>query len=34
MEDLVRKESLINEKITQLASEFNAEDSQMRKLAT
>lgn len=31
MEDLVRKESLINEKITQLASEFNAEDSQMRK---
>lgn len=30
MEDLVRKESLLNEKITQLASEFNAEDSQMR----
>lgn len=30
MEDLVRKESQLNEKITQLASEFNAEDSQMR----
>ena len=34
MEDLVRKESLINEKITQLASEFNEEDSQMRKLGS
>ena len=34
MEDLVRKESLLNEKITQLASEFNAEDSQMRKLGS
>ena len=34
MEDLVRKESLINEKITQLASEFNAEDSQMRKFGS
>ena len=34
MEDLVRKESLINEKITQLAQEFNMEDSQMRKLGS
>ena len=34
MEDLVRKESLLNEKITQLASDFNAEDSQMRKLGS
>ena len=34
MEDLVRKESLLNEKITQLASEFNEEDSQMRKLGS
>ncbi|MBO5108657.1 MAG: response regulator [Bacteroidales bacterium] len=34
MENLVRKESLINEKITQLASEFNAEDSQMRKFGS
>ena len=34
MEDLVRKESMINEKITQLASEFNAEDSQMRKFGS
>ena len=34
MEDLVKKESLLNEKITQLASEFNAEDSQMRKLGS
>jgi len=34
MEDLVRKESLINEKITQLASEFNEEDSQMRKFGS
>ena len=34
MEDLVRKESLLNEKITQLTSEFNAEDSQMRKLGS
>lgn len=34
MENLVRKESLINEKITQLASEFNEEDSQMRKLGS
>jgi len=34
MDDLVRKESLLNEKITQLASEFNAEDSQMRKLGS
>lgn len=34
MEDLVRKESMLNEKITQLASEFNAEDSQMRKLGS
>ena len=34
MEDLVRKESLINEKITQLASEFNTEDSQMRKFGS
>ena len=34
MENLVRKESLINEKITQLAQEFNMEDSQMRKLGS
>ena len=34
MDDLVRKESQLNEKITQLASEFNAEDSQMRKLGS
>lgn len=34
MEDLVRKESLLNEKITQLASEFNAEDSQMRRFGS
>ena len=34
MEDLVRKESLLNEKISQLASEFNAEDSQMRKFGS
>ena len=34
MENLVRKESLINEKITQLASEINEEDSQMRKLGS
>lgn len=34
MEDLVRKESLLNEKITQLASEFNIEDSQMRKFGS
>ena len=34
MEDLVKKESLLNEKITQLASEFNAEDSQMRKFGS
>ena len=31
MNDLIRKGSLLNEKISQLASEFNAEDSQMRK---
>ena len=31
MEDLVRKNNLLNEKITQLASEFYVEDSQMRK---
>ena len=34
MEDLVRKESQLNEKITQLASEFNAEDSQMRRFGS
>ena len=34
MDDLVRKESQLNEKITQLANEFNAEDSQMRKLGS
>ena len=34
MDDLVRKESQLNEKITQLAREFNAEDSQMRKLGS
>lgn len=31
MNDLIRKGSQLNEKISQLASEFNAEDSQMRK---
>ncbi len=31
MNDLIRKESQLNEKISQLASEFNVEDSQMRK---
>ena len=31
MNDLIMKGSLLNEKISQLASEFNAEDSQMRK---
>ena len=31
MNDLIRKGSLLNEKISQLASEFNVEDSQMRK---
>lgn len=31
MNDLIRKGSLLNEKISQLASEFNIEDSQMRK---
>ena len=31
MNDLIRKGSLLNEKISQLANEFNAEDSQMRK---
>ena len=34
MEDLVRKESQLNEKITQLASEFNADDSQMRRFGS
>ena len=34
MDDLVRKESQLNEKITQLASEFNAEDSHMRKFGS
>ena len=34
MGDLVRKETLLNEKITQLASDFNAEDSQMRKIGS
>jgi len=34
MDDLVRKESLLNEKITQLAREFNTEDSQMRKFGS
>ena len=34
MDDLVRKESQLNEKITLLAREFNAEDSQMRKLGS
>ena len=31
MNDLIRKGSQLNEKISQLASEFNVEDSQMRK---
>lgn len=31
MNDLIRKGSLLNEKISQLANEFNIEDSQMRK---
>ena len=34
MEDLMRKESQLNGKITQLASEFNAEDSQMRRFGS
>ena len=34
IDDLVRKESLLNEKISQLASEFNVEDSQMRRFGS
>ena len=34
IDDLMGKESLLNKKICQLASEFNAEDSQMRKFGS
>ena len=34
MDDLIRKESLLNEKITRLTNAFNAEDSQMRKFGS